>query len=380
MVGPVPTYSKVRPYFIPAIWRYSHAEFDRPPSARTRALSIRSGLWLVALLSLPASCQPSVHASAEGPVEPETPPPASTGTPAVTDGASATTPTTPSDVASAPAASTPAPVNTAAPSAPATSAAPTTAASTGLPTTIPTTLPTTLPTAFPTAVPPAETTPPPATADANGKVRTEGDRILLPGNIVFESGKTILSPTPENQTVLKQLQKFLTDTPKVSQIRIEGYTDNVGKAESNLKLSGERALAIKQWLVAQGVAADRVLAVGFGQEKPVADNGTPAGRAQNRRTEFKIAAVNGRPYRGVPVLGGGTEFSVRDHCFLPRVITRGSWLLVGSFWIGCQKAPSDLREWTPKDHTNQSNQAAGANRQVAANPAPEEAPPPDSTR
>lgn len=125
---------------------------------------------------------------------------------------------------------------------------------------------------------------------------------------MFESGKAILNPTPENLTVLQQLKKFLDETPKVSQVRIEGYTDNAGKADANLKLSGERALAIKQWLVAQGVAADRVLAVGFGQEKPIADNGSPAGRAQNRRTEFKIATANGRPYRGVPVNGGGSEF------------------------------------------------------------------------
>lgn len=125
---------------------------------------------------------------------------------------------------------------------------------------------------------------------------------------MFESGRTVLNPTPENQTVLKQLHKFLTDNPKVTQVRIEGYTDNVGKPEANLKLSGERALAIKHWLVAQGIAPERVLAVGFGQEKPIADNESPAGRAQNRRTEFKIAAVNGLPYRGVPVLGGGTEF------------------------------------------------------------------------
>jgi OOP family OmpA-OmpF porin len=151
--------------------------------------------------------------------------------------------------------------------------------------------------------------PPPATTPPAGPpVRTEGDRILLPGNIVFDTGRAILSPTPENQTVLTQLKQFLVDNPKVTTLRIEGYTDNVGQPDANLKLSGERAVAIKQWLVANGVSADRIIAVGFGQEKPIADNSTPAARAQNRRTEFKIAAVNNRPYRGVPINGGGTEF------------------------------------------------------------------------
>jgi outer membrane protein OmpA-like peptidoglycan-associated protein len=131
---------------------------------------------------------------------------------------------------------------------------------------------------------------------------------LLPGNVVFDTGKAVLSNAPENQTILSQLKQFLVDNPKVTTVRIEGYTDNVGQAAANLKLSGERALAIKQWLVGAGIAADRVIAVGFGQDKPIADNGSSGGRAQNRRTEFKIATVNKRPYRGVPVNGGGTEF------------------------------------------------------------------------
>jgi OmpA-OmpF porin, OOP family len=275
---------------------------ESPTHTWKRQRSARSALWLLTLLPLYASCQPSVNASAEGPVQPQTPAPAASPTMPPPTGSE------PVPVSTAEPASTTPPVNPA-PTAPPVNPAPTTppAASTtaGLPTTIPTTLPTTFPTAFPSTLPPAETSPPPATS---ARVRTEGDRILVPGNIVFDSGQTALKLSPENQTVLNQLLQFLSENPKVTQIRIEGYTDNVGKPDSNLKLAGERALAIKQWLVAQGVTAERVLAVGFGQDKPIADNATPAGRAQNRRTEFKIAAVNGRPYRGVPVLGGGTEF------------------------------------------------------------------------
>jgi mono/diheme cytochrome c family protein len=58
---------------------------------------------------------------------------------------------------------------------------------------------------------------------------------------------------------------------------------------------------------------------------------------------------------------------------IPRPLT---FLFLGVLWTGCHDAPADIREWTPKDHTNQSNGNAAVNRQVAANPAPEEAPPP----
>jgi OOP family OmpA-OmpF porin len=131
---------------------------------------------------------------------------------------------------------------------------------------------------------------------------------LLPGSVVFESGKAVLLPTPGNQEVLAQLKRYLEKNPNVTVMRIEGHTDNKGAQENNLKLAGERALAIKQGLVAQGVAAERLLAVGYGSKKPIADNDTEAGRAQNRRTEFKIAVLFGKPYRGINPLAGGTEF------------------------------------------------------------------------
>ncbi|MEN9581729.1 MAG: hypothetical protein RJA70_4738, partial [Pseudomonadota bacterium] len=82
----------------------------------------------------------------------------------------------------------------------------------------------------------------------------------------------------------------------------------VGTEEDNLKLSGERALTIKKALVDRGIKAERIIAVGFGKKKPIAANTTEEGRAQNRRTEFKIAAINDRNYMGLSPKGGGTEF------------------------------------------------------------------------
>ncbi len=71
-------------------------------------------------------------------------------------------------------------------------------------------------------------------------------------------------------------------------VGIEGHTDNVGTAEYNLDLSQRRARAVYEFLVSQGVAADRMTSAGFGMTRPVADNGTAAGRQRNRRVDLVI--------------------------------------------------------------------------------------------
>jgi outer membrane protein OmpA-like peptidoglycan-associated protein len=71
-------------------------------------------------------------------------------------------------------------------------------------------------------------------------------------------------------------------------LAIAGHTDNVGNAEKNLELSKGRAAAVKAYLVAKGVAADRMTSDGFGDTQSVADNTTTEGKAKNRRVEFKV--------------------------------------------------------------------------------------------
>jgi outer membrane protein OmpA-like peptidoglycan-associated protein len=71
-------------------------------------------------------------------------------------------------------------------------------------------------------------------------------------------------------------------------VRIAGHTDNVGSYEFNLTLSRGRARSCYDYLVSKGVSASRITFEGFGSSKPIGNNGTADGRAQNRRTEFEL--------------------------------------------------------------------------------------------
>jgi outer membrane protein OmpA-like peptidoglycan-associated protein len=91
---------------------------------------------------------------------------------------------------------------------------------------------------------------------------------------------------PESGTVLAEIARLLREDPKLELV-IEGHTDNVGGGEFNLDLSRRRADAVKRWLADKGgVNEVRLATVGFGLTRPVADNATEEGRAQNRRVEL----------------------------------------------------------------------------------------------
>jgi len=84
---------------------------------------------------------------------------------------------------------------------------------------------------------------------------------------------------------LNRLKKLLNDYPTLV-IRINGHTDNVGSDEDNLTLSNNRAKAVYDYLIANGISGDRLSYKGFGETKPIFDNEIPEGRQMNRRTEF----------------------------------------------------------------------------------------------
>jgi len=105
-------------------------------------------------------------------------------------------------------------------------------------------------------------------------------------NIFFDvnSGKILA----KSFVALKEVAGILKENPTL-QLSIDGHTDNLGKAEYNLALSQKRADAVKKYLATQGIDNARLKAVGYGQERPLTDNKTAAGKAQNRRVELKLA-------------------------------------------------------------------------------------------
>ncbi len=102
--------------------------------------------------------------------------------------------------------------------------------------------------------------------------------------INFDTGKSTIKN--ESQNIVDELYTMLNDNPSLK-IIIEGHTDNVGNAASNKTLSEQRAASVKKSLVSKGITTDRIKTVGYGREKPVADNSTEDGKAKNRRVEIK---------------------------------------------------------------------------------------------
>jgi outer membrane protein OmpA-like peptidoglycan-associated protein len=102
--------------------------------------------------------------------------------------------------------------------------------------------------------------------------------------IQFESGKDVIKKT--SYGILDNVVGVLKANPSWK-TNIDGHTDNAGKHDSNVALSQKRAVAVKKYLTDKGVT-NELTPQGFGPDRPVADNKTPAGKAKNRRVEFKV--------------------------------------------------------------------------------------------
>lgn len=123
--------------------------------------------------------------------------------------------------------------------------------------------------------------PPPAPA-----ARLEAAQIVISEQVLFETGTA--SIRAESDAILGEVLRVLGEHPELGLVEVQGHTDSTGAAELNRKLSRDRAEAVVAWLVAHGIAKERLRAEGHGADKPIADNESEAGREKNRRVEFRV--------------------------------------------------------------------------------------------
>jgi outer membrane protein OmpA-like peptidoglycan-associated protein len=124
------------------------------------------------------------------------------------------------------------------------------------------------------------------------KEEARGTVIVLPGSVLFSSGEYEL--TNEARSKLSLIADTLRPQAKSHEIVVEGHTDSRGTPTSNQVLSENRARAVMDFLVLRGVPATSITSVGIGQARPVADNSSPEGRANNRRVEIIIKPAEAR--------------------------------------------------------------------------------------
>lgn len=112
------------------------------------------------------------------------------------------------------------------------------------------------------------------------------ERIEIKEQIQFENNRAVITGE-RSFMILRQVGAILRDNPDIK-IRIEGHTDSVGSDSYNLRLSDNRAKAVREWLEGFGIAPSRMTSVGRGEAEPIDTNSTAQGRQNNRRVEFDI--------------------------------------------------------------------------------------------
>jgi outer membrane protein OmpA-like peptidoglycan-associated protein len=115
--------------------------------------------------------------------------------------------------------------------------------------------------------------------------RNDNIVITMPDAISFSTGQAYIQP--QFYGTLNSLASTLNQYPE-TRIQIEGHTDNVGSDSDNLRLSQQRAESVRNYLASNGVVASRMQAIGYGESRPIADNNSDYGRAQNRRVEITL--------------------------------------------------------------------------------------------
>ncbi|MEO6953671.1 MAG: OmpA family protein [Polyangia bacterium] len=119
-----------------------------------------------------------------------------------------------------------------------------------------------------------------------GLVKMQNGMIVILQPLYFATNKDVI--LPRSFPVLLAVADALKAQPEIKRLAIEGHTDDRGKAEHNLDLSQRRAASVEKYLTSHGVEADRLESHGYGMTRPVTTNKTNAGRATNRRVDFRV--------------------------------------------------------------------------------------------
>jgi OOP family OmpA-OmpF porin len=137
--------------------------------------------------------------------------------------------------------------------------------------------------------------PPPPPPPAPPPAPEPPQKIVLPGELQFDVNKATINETQETVGLLTQLADIMEKNPRITKLRIEGHTDNRGNAHRNQQLSQDRADAVAAWLVDHKIDRARLATAGYGPSRPVVDNDSTEHRTMNRRTEFHVQELDGKP-------------------------------------------------------------------------------------
>jgi OOP family OmpA-OmpF porin len=129
-------------------------------------------------------------------------------------------------------------------------------------------------------------TPPTVAKVAPPRVEVRDNKIEIHEKIQFDFDKAVIKEASFG--LMNEIADVIVKNPQIKRIRIEGHASSEGDAGHNRKLSDERANSVMKYLTAHGIATRELAAVGYGADRPIADNGSEDGREKNRRVEFVI--------------------------------------------------------------------------------------------
>lgn len=131
--------------------------------------------------------------------------------------------------------------------------------------------------------------PPPAAPEPAAHLSISQTEVVIAERIEFERGSSHLAASWA--VPLQRVVKMMNEHIEIQRVEIEGHTDGRERPQSGLELAKRRADAVRAWLIEHGIDGRRLAARAYGRARPLAENGTHAGRARNRRVEFRIVSL-----------------------------------------------------------------------------------------